>query len=455
MVWINRGKVPVALTIAGSDSGGGAGIEADLKSFAAVGVHGTVAITAITAQNTVEVRRIQEIDLDVIRSQIEAVADDIGVDAAKTGMLYSSRVIQVVAESVEEYGFPLVVDPVIIAKSGARLLKEEAIETLIERLIPLATVVTPNRFEAEEISGVKITCLAEASEAARRIKRMGPKVVVVKGGHIGREESADVICYDEGLRTISTPRIDTNTTHGTGCSFSAFIAGLIARGYEEVEAVEEAKRLIYEAIKFGIPVGRGHGPVNPMAEIYKESEKWRCYVQLMEAYRRLRKSPKIGEAVPEVRMNIVYALPYAEDVSDVYGFPGRLTFVEGELRYLSPPAPGGSSHMARAVLEYMKKYPEIRSCMNIRFDSRIVEAARKTGFKVGYFSRSEEPKEIREREGGSIPWGVRTTLERMNMRLDVIYDEGGLGREPMIRIFGKDPLETVKKTLKILDEAFK
>ncbi|MEM3958614.1 MAG: bifunctional hydroxymethylpyrimidine kinase/phosphomethylpyrimidine kinase, partial [Thermoproteota archaeon] len=238
-------RIPVAMTIAGSDSGGGAGIEADLKTFSVMGVHGTVALTAITAQNTVGVFAVQDVDLSIVEKQIDVVLEDIGVDAAKTGMLHRSEVLMLVARKVREYGFPLVVDPVMVAKSGARLLKPEAEESLKKILLPVATVVTPNIFEAEVLSGVKISTLTDMQAAARKIAELGPRAVVVKGGHLEKNGRAVDVVYTGGeFHELHGIRIETKNTHGTGCSFSAAIAAGLAKGRSIMEALEEAKKFI-------------------------------------------------------------------------------------------------------------------------------------------------------------------------------------------------------------------
>ncbi|MCX8192136.1 MAG: bifunctional hydroxymethylpyrimidine kinase/phosphomethylpyrimidine kinase, partial [Nitrososphaerales archaeon] len=210
-----------ALTIAGSDSGGGAGIQADLKTFAALGVHGMSVITAITAQNTVSVSAIHDVPLDIIKAQIEAVVEDIGVDIVKTGMLHTKDVINLVADEVMEYRLPIVVDPVMVAKSGARLLREDAVNTLIERLLPLAIVVTPNRMEAEILANMNIGNLHDAEVAARRIAELGPQAVVVKGGHLSTEDKVvDTLYYKGEVKRYVGDRLDADTTHGTGCCLS-------------------------------------------------------------------------------------------------------------------------------------------------------------------------------------------------------------------------------------------
>jgi hydroxymethylpyrimidine/phosphomethylpyrimidine kinase len=257
-------RIPVALTIAGSDSGGGAGIQADLKTFAALGVHGTSAITAVTAQNTVAVTQIHELPVRVIRAQIDAVMDDIGVDAAKTGMLASVEIIEAVAAAIRERGIgKLVVDPVMVAKGGARLLRSDAIVALYRHLLPLATVVTPNIPEAEVLLGRALVTLDDRRQAARDLVALGPLAAVVKGGHA---DGGAIDVYWDGVEMVELEgrRIDTKNTHGSGCAFSAAIAAGLAKGQDPLAAVRVAKAFINGAIEQSLELGRGHGPVNPM-----------------------------------------------------------------------------------------------------------------------------------------------------------------------------------------------
>jgi hydroxymethylpyrimidine/phosphomethylpyrimidine kinase len=257
-------KLPVALTIAGSDSGGGAGIQADLKTFAALGVHGTSAITAITAQNTTGVTDILELPVALIREQIEVVVQDLGVNAAKTGMLSSAEIIAAVAQSIEEQLISnLVVDPVMVAKGGAKLLRDDAVAALRERLVPLATVITPNLPEAEVLLRRKIVSLDDRRAAARDLVGLGARIAVVKGGH-AEGDATDV--FFDGLQTIElhAERIATTNTHGSGCVFSAAITAALARGRTPLEAVREAKAFITKAIANSLEIGHGHGPVNPL-----------------------------------------------------------------------------------------------------------------------------------------------------------------------------------------------
>jgi hydroxymethylpyrimidine/phosphomethylpyrimidine kinase len=256
-------KLPVALTIAGSDSGGGAGIQADLKTFAALGVHGTSAITAITAQNTTGVTDILELPTSLVRAQIDAVVADIGVQAAKTGMLSSAEIIATVAEAIERCSIRnLVVDPVMVAKGGAKLLRDDAVSELRERLLPLAAVITPNLPEAQVLLGRQILTLDERRRAARDLVAMGARAAVVKGGHA--DDVTDVFFDGSELMDLPARRIETRNTHGSGCVFSAAIAAWLARGAEPLEAVQQAKDFITEAVANSLELGRGHGPVNPM-----------------------------------------------------------------------------------------------------------------------------------------------------------------------------------------------
>jgi hydroxymethylpyrimidine/phosphomethylpyrimidine kinase len=262
MAPVSGRKVPTALTIAGSDSGGGAGIQADLKTFAALGVYGTSVLTAITAQNTVGVTAVHEIPTGVIAAQIEAVIGDIGADAVKTGMLSSSAIVEVVARELRRHGVErLVVDPVMIAKSGDPLLKQEAVEALRTRLVPLAAVVTPNIPEAEVLTGMTITSQEDMRRAAEQILGMGARGVVVKGGHL--EGPATDLFYDgSDFHEFTAPRIDTVNTHGTGCTFASAIAAGLAQGLPVIDAVAQAKEYVTEAIRQSFPIGQGHGPLN-------------------------------------------------------------------------------------------------------------------------------------------------------------------------------------------------
>jgi hydroxymethylpyrimidine/phosphomethylpyrimidine kinase len=262
-----------ALTIAGSDSGGGAGIQADLKTFMAFGVHGMSAITALTAQNTVGVQGIFEVSPEFVRRQIESVMTDIGADAAKTGMLSNAEIVRTVAEAIRTFRIPnLVVDPVMVAKSGDSLLAKDACQAIRDELLPLATVITPNVFEAGALLERKIEDLDAMRDAARELKKFGCRWVVIKGASLGIDAQAvDVVCGGEELFLLTSPRIESRNTQGTGCTFASAIAAGLARGITPLEAIRRAKEYITEAIRSGPAIGCGHGPANHLTGV---QSKW-------------------------------------------------------------------------------------------------------------------------------------------------------------------------------------
>lgn len=262
-------SVRKALTVAGSDSGAGAGIQADLKTFAALGVYGTSAVTAITAQNTVSVIQVFELSPKLVAAQIDAIVDDIGADAVKTGMLATAAIIDIVEQKIRQHRLKnLVVDPVMVATSGDLLIKRNAVAALRTRLIPLATVVTPNIPEAEELTGMPLRTTQDIEEGARQIAAMGARAVVIKGGHL-KGPAVDLFFDGKKMRALHAARIRTENTHGTGCTFSAAIAAYLARGENVENAVTSAKKYITAAIRAGFTVGKGHSPVHHFYRMWK------------------------------------------------------------------------------------------------------------------------------------------------------------------------------------------
>lgn len=256
-----------AMTIAGSDSGGGAGIQADLKTFQELKVFGTTALTAVTAQNTLGVQGVFPMEPEAVASQIQSVGEDIGTDALKTGMLFNAGIIQAVSEKIKQFGWEkVVVDPVMIAKGGASLLQQEAVSALKYHLLPLCLIITPNIPEAEVLTGMSIRSMDDKKEAAKRIHALGVKNIVIKGGHdTETNESVDILFDGKEFVFFSTPRIETNNTHGTGCTFSAAITAQLAKGSSVREAVSIAKEFIQAAIANPLGIGNGHGPTNHWA----------------------------------------------------------------------------------------------------------------------------------------------------------------------------------------------
>lgn len=452
-------RIPVALTIAGSDSGGGAGIQADLKTFAAMGVHSTSAITSVTAQNTREVRAVYDLPPDFVTLQIEAVADDIGVDAAKTGMLSNASIVMAVAKVVKRYGFPIVVDPVMIAKSGARLLREDAIDILKRELIPIAKVVTPNRMEAEALLGIEIKSIKDAREAAQiLVDSYGCEAAIVKGGHVEGEYTVDILYYKGSFYEFKDRRINTRTTHGTGCSFSAAIAAGIAKGKDVVDAVSSAKEFISIAIEYGLDIGSGYGPVNPIAYIYIPAERYRVLENVEKAVEILIENSKyVAKVIPEVGMNIGMSIDplYAKTPLDVAAVPGRITRYRDGIMVKGKPEFGVSKHIANAILTMIKLYPEYRAAANIAYSKELIEIAKSLSLSISYFDRREEPEDIKSIEGATTKWGVEYAVKRYGKPVDIIYDLGDIGKEPIIKVFGRDAIDVAKKIVTIATKYYK
>jgi hydroxymethylpyrimidine/phosphomethylpyrimidine kinase len=252
--------MPTALTIAGSDSSAGAGVQADLKTFAAHGVYGTSVVTAITAQNTLGVRSIHLIPSEIVVSQIDAVADDLEIHATKIGMLASADIVRAVARGIERWSLrKVVLDPVMMAKSGDSLLSDDALALMRSELLHLTTIVTPNAAEAAVLAGMQVVTADDACRAAAKILALGPQAVIVKGGHLKEPQAIDVLVDHSGCHQLSGPRVDTRSIHGTGCTFAAALAANLARGRSIGESAEEAKRYVTLTMRHALAIGQGHG----------------------------------------------------------------------------------------------------------------------------------------------------------------------------------------------------
>ncbi len=445
-------KIARALTIAGLDPSGGAGILADVKTFSALGVFGMAAITSVTAQNTKAVLGIHDVPEEMIKLQIKAVAEDIGIDAAKTGMLHTASIIKAVAEEIENFDFPLVVDPVMIAKSGAELMKADARDALIKYLLPRAKIVTPNIPEAEALTRIKIRSIDDAKKVAKIItEKYGCEAVVIKGGHLTGEKSIDILYYNGEFYTFEMPRIETKNTHGTGCTYSAVITAELAKGKSLVDAVKTAKVFTYLAIKYGLDIGQGYGPVNHMAWLYREAERYEIIKSLKKALGLLESNPKISRLIPEVGMNIALASTYSIDKNDVAAIPGRIRSVEGRAKACSCPEFGVSKHLASYILTARKYDTKIRAAVNVKFDEKILEKLKLFGLTISYYDRLKEPEEFKKIEGMTIPWGTKEAIKRVGKVPDVIYHRGDWGKEPMIVLLGESLEKLINILLKLVE----
>jgi hydroxymethylpyrimidine kinase / phosphomethylpyrimidine kinase / thiamine-phosphate diphosphorylase len=439
---------PCVLTVAGSDSGGGAGIQADLKTITVLGGFGMSALTALTAQNTRGVEASWPVPADFVVRQIEAVASDLPIHAAKTGMLANREIVEAVGDAFRRLEIrPVIVDPVMVAKSGHPLLREDDSRCLAGSLFPLARLITPNLPEASLLAGRPVETDSQLREAARALFDMGPEAVLIKGGHGRGPESADLLYDGHGFTSFPAPRLETPNTHGTGCTYSAAIATFLARAFPLPEAVLLAKRFITDAIRFSLPLGGGHGPTNPYAAAFRDAERFRVLEALKGAAKDLRGRPELNRLFPEVQSNMGYALPFASDATEVAAFPGRIVRLPEGLEPASPAEFGASRHIAGIILAAMRTYPELRAAMNIAFSEQTLRSAGEKDLLAAGFDRTREPDDVKRREGSTLEWGTLEAIRASTHRPDLIFDRGETGKEPMIRILGTDPQDVIRKLL--------
>jgi len=439
----------IALSIAGSDSGAGAGIQADLKTFSALGVYGCTAITAITAQNTKKVSGIFEVSSTLIGQQIQSVMIDMPPDAIKIGMVYSRQIIDAVHQSVRSSKVPIVLDPILAAGTGAKLLRDDALGSFVSKLIPVCTLLTPNRLEAEKLAGIRIRTEDDGMEAAKRIRRLGAQNVIVKGGHFGSSSVTDLLLDSRGRMTkITNSRIKMEESHGSGCNFSSAVTAYLAKGVALHDACRMANEYVQIAIRNTLSVGKGLQVTNPLSTIYQDAGRYHVLSELQVAVEKISALGGFYKLIPETQTNFVYALPDAANASEVAGVRGRIVRIGKTAVPASYIEFGASKHMASAVIEYMRVNPPFRSVINIRFNDELVNIC-KSLFSLASYDRSKEPIGVKKKEGSSVSWGTMQALSR-NPKAEVIYHKGDVGKEAMITVFGRNPGEVADKIKAIL-----
>jgi hydroxymethylpyrimidine/phosphomethylpyrimidine kinase len=391
---------------------------------------------------------IHEVPPAFVARQIRAVLEDIGADAVKIGMLQNAGVIEAVADALDP-DVPVVLDPVMVAKGGARLLAEEAVAALADRLVPRATVVTPNIPEAAALSGVAVRTVEDMEAAGRRILERGAGAVLVKGGHAEGDEVVDVLVESGSATRFRHARVHTRNTHGTGCTISSAVAALLARGAGLAAAVAEARAFVRQAMRAGPGIGTGHGPLDHLVLLRRDARRHDVLLALGAAFEALQ-GLDFAPLVPEVQSNLACALPGAEDPADVAAFPGRIVRVGRRIAAPAAPAFGASQHVARIVLTVMRYDPEHRACLNIRYGPDILARLEEAGCAVAAFDRRQEPPDVKAREGATLEWGTDVALREANRVPDAIADQGGAGKEPMIRLLGRTPGEIVEKLRRLL-----
>jgi hydroxymethylpyrimidine/phosphomethylpyrimidine kinase len=432
--------VKKALSIAGADSGGGAGIQQDLKVFSSIGVHGAAVITSVTAQNTVGVQEYIVLPPEIISAQIDSIFSDIRPDAIKTGMLANTETISVVVRSLKKYKAPnLVIDPVMVSSSGHRLLEENAIKSL-RKLFPLAVLVTPNIPEAEILAGMKIKNRSDMKKAAQEIGDC-----VVKGGHL---DAVDVLYYKGRFSLFKgSGRVDEKI-HGAGCAFSAAITAYLAKEYSVPDAVRKAKEYVDEAINRNMAVGSGARILDTgnikLGRTYAEKKKAAVIENLEDAIARFVSDENTHKLIPQVGANIVMALDNAKNISEIAGLTGRLVRDRNRVVPVGWIDYGASTTTGRVLLTASRLDKKIRAAMVLRFGDDVIAACLKAKLSAVEFQRDAQKPDAE-----TVEYGTDYAIKLYKKVPDIIYDRGGAKKEAIVRVFGTDAINVVEKALMI------
>jgi hydroxymethylpyrimidine kinase/phosphomethylpyrimidine kinase len=438
------------LIVAGSDPGAGAGLQQDLKTATLLGVYGLTVVTALTVQNSLGVQAVHPVTPEVVAAQLAAVLADFPVDAVKIGMLGTGANAQAVARRLRDMTKvpPVVLDPVLAAGRGGALLEEGGINVLKTELFPLTTILTPNVPEAARLTGIAIETPDHLEEAARRLQALGPNWVLAKGGHLAGDP-VDVLTDGKNVYHLKGIRLPAPHNHGSGCLLATALAAHLAQEFSVPEAVNQARELVVTALRHGLPLGQGVGPVNSYASFARERARYEVLEKLQAAAARLVRED-ISPLIPEVMSNLGYALPYPEGPEHVAAFPGRLLKTSQGTMVSAPPAFGASRHIAAIILTALKTHPQLRAAMNIRYVEGIEKVAPLLHLRLDSFDRSQEPPEVKAQEGGTLAWGVASVMQQLQsweQPPDLISDRGEVGKEPILRILGEDPMSVAKKAL--------
>lgn len=449
---------PTVLLIAGSDSSGGAGIQADLKALDHIGVHGATAVTCVTSQNSTEVRSVYPLSPGAVLDQAACVLDDLDVRAIKCGMLYSSPMIRAVADLIEDRNIPAVIDPVLVATSGGQLSREGAAQAYLDRLVPLAWAFTPNAHEAEAILGRHVHDARGAARAARAFVGLGATAAIVKGGHLhGSSVVTDTLAAKAGrgqvvLERLTAPRLP-GEYHGAGCHFASFLAGFAARGQSPQRAFRLAHAMLQQALGKAERLGRGPRFLEtpPQRFVVEDGLRapdaalaWELAESVLDLAAILTPS-----AVPEVGINFAYGRPRPRSASAICAVDGRIVISGGRAVTSGPICFGGSRHIARILLSCAKVAPSVRSVCNLKHFDDLPKRARRARLTLATFDRAQEPAPAARRVS-TMSWGTAKAIRDLGRVPDLIADRGSPGKEPMVRVLGGRPAEVVEKVRRLL-----
>ncbi len=429
------------LSIGGSDPSSGAGIQSDVKTFDMLNSYGLTVITAITGQNTSNFGMIQPVSKKILKNQLELLISDFKIDGIKIGMVYNSEIIKTIHSELKNKKIPIVLDPVIKSTTGGLLIEKTAIKDFKKFLIPLASVITPNKFEAEFLSQIKINSKKTLLKAAQKIQKMGVKNVVITGAEIKNKRISDFILEEENQYMISG-KIILKTNHGSGCNYSSSLLVSIANGKTLKESVKFSKQFTYNSIKNAKNLGHG-------IEITQIKNSDKIQIELSNEINKFIEIKNIYKNIPECQTNFVFSKKNPKSIKDVLGISGRIVKTGNNVKVAGDLTYGGSKHVATALITMNKKYPEIRSAINLKYNEKTILKLRKTGLIISSYDRSAEPNKIKTKEGSSIEWGVKHAIKKLEIPPDIIYHKGDFGKEPMIIVFAKTPALIIEKVSKL------
>jgi hydroxymethylpyrimidine/phosphomethylpyrimidine kinase len=379
---------------------------------------------------------------------MNSVFSDMDVRAVKIGMLGNSGITEAVWNGMRKWKVKnIVLDPVMTAQSDARwLIRKESVRTM-EKLLKFCRIVTPNSFEAEKLTGVRVECISDAKRAAKVLRAKGAEAVVIKGVRDG-DRVVDVMLH-KNFRIFSKRMIGSGT-HGGGCCFSSALAACLAKGLGIEGAFEASEGFIDDAVRNSVKIGRGVKAVEPMFRLRMQEERCAVISDVEAALREVEECREFSSIIPEVGTNIVYALPNAREVEGVAGVVGRVRNALGSPKSLGEVRFGASSHLARAVLKMMEFDTSKRAAVNVKLTEANLKGCKKSGLKISYYDRREEPRDVKRREGATIPWGIESAVRRAKGIPDVVYHRGEVGKEPSLIIFGNSARDVVKLALKLI-----
>ncbi len=429
------------LSIGGSDPSSGAGIQSDIKTFSKLNVHGLSVITAITGQNTSNFGMVESVSKNILENQLESVLTDFKIDGIKIGMVYNSEIIKTIHHYLKKTKIPIIVDPVIKSTTGGMLIEKSAIVDFKKFIIPLATIITPNKFEAEILTKMKINTKNTPEKIAKMIQKMGAKNVVITGVEVKNKKISDFVLETNKKYFLKDENI-LKINRGSGGIHSAVALYGIVKNKKIKKSLEFAKKNTLDSIKNSKKIGKGFVITNAMESDVKK-------IELSNAINEFTKIENIFENIPECQTNFVYSEKKPKSIKEVLGISGRIVkagkevMVAGDLTY------GGSKHVATALLIVNKKFPNIQSAINLKYKKETISKIKKIKWITYDYDRTQEPQNIKKK-GSSIEWGVKNAIKNSKKVPDVIYHKGDFGKEPMIILFAESPEEVIKKILKII-----